>query len=554
MKKYLLAISLLFCSFILTAQVIYDPANNQFTLSTIPPNQPGTSNPALIQLPVGTNPGSIVHPPGYAAFVFEFGDGYFTTDINAVHAYAEKRDYKTVLSLSGRYDTIKPPRAFTKTVSFSGMASAPDPQNLLNPNEFVRLTPIANSVNANDEMGFILTYKIPPGGIKKGKLMLFYNNNATAFKPVTFEDSKMMILESIDANHNPGVIKRVRNYFGELLGIPTVLPTVSGLQGSGYQNALVWENLDNLSIEKEYNIFITLRTGYNLPTDNAVRIEAAFVYEQPDNPVARVDIKIQPADSTILAGVSPLTLPVSLYPHDPNYISVLPKCIVKGPGTQKVTYRVHFQNEGGGAAHRLKIKVNIDPALARSMDTLSSSSFRIIAGKKKVDSMVYTRLKTSNSFRIDIFFRQKNSDGSLKKSGMVSEILDSSLSCNQVPFFTVNELTMGDIYFELDAPRSEEADLAADAEITFYAGNNMDMEPVFTKPDTLFIRETCNGNLFPLITPIEKKCECSKCKQPGKCGWLGLYWCWWILITLLLALLAWFIGSRKRNKKADYNT
>jgi len=548
MKKFILTISMLFCLFILHAQVIYDPANNQFSLSTIPPGQPGTSNPALIQLPVGANPGSVQAPPGHAAFVFEYGDGYFTTDIISEHKYAKTDNFITVLSLSGRYDTIKPPRAFTKTIAASKTTESVS-QTLLNNGEFVRLTPIAGSVNLRDEMLFILTYKIPPGEITNRKLMFFYNNNATTFNPVVSDNDK--ILESIDANHNTGAIKRVRNYFGEGLAIPPTLPSVNGLNGSGYQNVLVWTLPDTLQTDKEYNIFITLRTGDNLPTADAINIEAALSYNQASNgPVP--DLRTN-KDSDPVLPVSFLTLPVSLYPHDPNYISVSPKCIVKGTGTQKVKYRIHFQNEGGGAAHRLRIKVNLDSALAKTIDTLSSSSFRITVGKKQVDSMVYKRI-SEGVFKLDMFFRKKYTDGSLNKTELANGRLDSSLSCNQVPFFIINELTMGDVYFELDVPRSEETDFAAQAEIIFYAGDNMDMEPVLTKPDTLFIRKTCNGNLFPLITPIEKKCKCAKCEQPGKCGWPGLCWCWWILIILILGLLIWFIGSRKRYKRGNYNT
>lgn len=532
------------CFSSINAQVKYDTDAKRFTISSMRPNKQLVANAA------NNYPGTIPAIPS-CAFVLEYGNGYFTTqNSNDEYYYSESKMVNPVLTLSGRYDTIKPPGVYSATLNPASLGSNTS-QSLLNDGEYIRLTPIARSINVKDEMLFILTYKKPPQ-MAAGKLMFFYNSRgANAFIPILSVNEK--IAESINEFNKLGTVNRIRNHFKENFTVPNSPATINGLEGGGYQNVFSWVLDSSLNIETEYNVFITLRTADNLPTANTINIEAAFLYSK----LISVNSPIQITNNSQFTDTafSSLQLPASFYPHDPNYITVLPKCIVKSSGIERVKYHIHFQNEGGGAAHRLKIKVHMDSRLAASIGKLNADSFRIMAGKKSVDSLAYQKLNDS-TFRLDICFRKKTGNNIVDTDAQTNGIFDSSLSSNKVPFFAINELTMGDVYFELNVPKSEEADLAAQAEITFYSGGNIDMEPVFTRPDTLFIRNTCSGNLYPSISAIEKACECANNKQSGNCSckWLGLCWCWWIVIALIIAIFIWLISRRSRRNSNNNNS
>ena len=218
MKFFFLAFTALCCFCTTYAQIAYTPGSNTFSLSPTVPVI-GSNNP-LLPNAVNNIPGSIGTTPS-CAFVLEYGDGYFSSNISSSHTYKTAGSRMAVLSLSGRYDTIKPPRAFAAHINDLANYNGSPTQSILNTNEFVRLTPIANNINVRDEMLFILTYKIPQH-TDGGKLMLFYNeSNFNVFESIAGPSS--VITESTDDANVSGSVKRIRTYFTEspaIAGLP----------------------------------------------------------------------------------------------------------------------------------------------------------------------------------------------------------------------------------------------------------------------------------------------------------------------------------------------
>ncbi len=526
------------CIFFCTQAQITNSPSNQFSLSTI------LGNPPLFQAATGNNPSSIAPVPS-SAFFFEYGDGYFTSDINSTHNYYSPvgATKTSLLSLSGRYDTMKPPPAFAKYITTdAGNTGGSASQSILTPGKSIGIMPIANSINRRDEMVFVLTYKLPAGATN-GKIIFYYNQpNATFFSSIN--NLSMMTVGVNDAT--PNSIPRIRTHFGETWGgnITTTPSFVTGMLSDSYSNGLAWSLNTNMSENLERNIFITLPTLDNFTNQLDGKIEAVIIYNQADSTKG-----IKPGKDTYKFDLVSISLPFSENPHDPNYISVTPKCIKVGSGLTKVNYRVHFQNEGGGPAHRLLVKISMDSTLKEYTNRLNENSFKIKIANKFTTDFTLTKSITENVLSFDI--KLINPDNP-----------DSSLSCNKVSMWHCNPLTMGDIYFSLDIPHDKEADLGAFASIVFHNGGKLAMEPVITAPDTLFIRNECIGSLFPLIKRLPIKADsipggkkidppcinCDNCKTI-----LSLCWWWWLIIIAVALLIALFIARQKNKKKKESN-
>jgi len=515
MKKVFLAFIIAVFFLNVNAQIDYNNISNTFTLTSMRPNKQLLANAA------GNLPGTIPNTPS-CAFVLEYGDGFFSTEIAPKHIYNWPGTTQVVINYSGRYDTIKPPPAFSKLIFPINNSPFPQPavqQSMLGTTEFVRLTPIARSINVKDEMLFILTYKVPQNG--HVKLTLYYNDqNLNAFFPIN--NPSETIAESLNSQGVTGTIKRIRTYFDEqglTMGLaPSTSPAASGT--AVYINAINWDFQlpAPFPAGTERNIFITLRTKDNVAMPACGQVEASFVH-----------------DST--TSYSTLDMCASAKPHDPNFIETSPRCITKGPGSQPVKYRVHFQNEGAGQAYRLNVKVKLDSKLHDAAAKLKwPGSFKIKIGGKPVDAGGYDfSLQDDGIMSFDF-------PGKTKRSLIKS---DSSLSCNMVPIWFSNPLTMGDIEFTLDVPKNEEADLSATADIVFYSGPapEQDMPVVSTLPDTLFVRNQCSGFLYPQYPPLPPPIHCVH--------FLGICWWWWLIIAFAVLIVTWYMVKRNRRRNTN---
>lgn len=518
MKKILITSFLFLLSVTMYAQISYITTLAKFNVTTTPGNRP------LLQRSINNSPGSISTTPS-SAFILEYGDGYFTSDTSSIHYYKNSRTKTAVLTLSGRYDTIKPPQIFAMVIKNAPVnQSGFYYQQLLSTGDVINVTPIASDLNVRDEMLFIITYR-KPIGITQGTITFFYNQTeASVFNVI---DTASVILPTVD---NGGVpIKRIRWHSTESWA-GTGASGSRNVNGNSYSNALVWNINPLYDSSAEHNIFVSLRTKDNFPKQNKTHVEAIFQYTKEADTVNAI-----PAITE--SKFSSRTLTASLDPHDPNYITTFPKCIVKGTEKTKVNYLIHFQNEGDGAAYKLEIDVKMDRRLKDALLLLDSNSFNVTVGNKEITTLNLHHYRLSeDSFRLRI--------------DLGAGMSDSSLSSNKVPVWFCNSLTMGDVSFDLSVPDTAEADLAAMASIIFYNGNKSGMKAVNTKPDTLFIREPCNDNLFPRITPLSAgPTACTTCCKT----FLSLCWWWWIVIGAGVVLVTLLII--KRRKKTDsYNS
>lgn len=469
-------------------------------------------------------------------FILETGDGGFFADLNSSPSYiynnlrsGSNNSTTALITLSGRYDTIKPPPIFAKNVSSSnGTATLPV---RLSGTQKVKITPIASELNSNDEMLYVLTYRVPENAVNAKIIFIYKSPDFNVFENC---DNTSTIAVATDPGSTIDNVNRLRTYFGEtwggnspmvniINGTPGNAPTLENTNNASCLS-WTWDASDQAKKYLEHNIFISLKTKDNLPVNSIGYIEAALLYTTPGKGGAVSGDNYNNKSTTSLQTL------VSGNPHDPNYIIAVPHCTVKQPAgaTKKIDYRIHFQNEGNGQAQQVIVTVYMDSRLKRYISNLNNDSFTIKVGHHSNPGV--------GKFN-------DNHDGTFKITIPIAAP-DSSLASNRVQDWFVNPITMGDISFQLEVPIDAEADFIAKAGIVFTADSGQEMDAVHTNPDTLFIRKECNGMLYPGIPPI-KKCNCKK---------LGpLCWYWWVAIGVGVLFLIWFIGKRKRRKeKAGY--
>jgi hypothetical protein len=478
-----------------------------------------------------------------SAFVFETGDGEYYTSAEPIHHYSgDSRDVTTVLTLSGRYDTIKFPPSFAKVFTTSQAQGFPSRQERLLDGQNILLTAIAPTLNADDEMLYILTYKVPQGA-NRAKIIFFYNHQRFDVLTPCNKDSK---IDNANTSDNSLLqIPRLRHHFNESGPFADVSTVISQynlgnfLKRSTYSNNLCWDwnGSDDQTLKyKEHNIFISIKTNKNLPAEASGYIEAALLYNIIDT--GKNDNKIKEGYNS--KAIASLYTSVSALPHDPNYILGFPKCIEvqKGVTEKLVEFHIRCQNEGDGDAHKLAFNITMDQRLKDQIARLNADSFHAVIGKRSVKI---------DSFRIlnDRMFRLVVNDINKDKTGN-----DMSLRNNKVPDWFINPVTWADITFSLKLPVEQETFFVSYASIVFSSGGErpQDMAPVVTQKDTIFITNACNinGMLFPRpkIKTIPRTTCC--CKKIGP-----LCWYWWLAIAAGLILLIWLAARKRKNEEQE---
>jgi hypothetical protein len=446
------------------AQIVYE--SNKFTLTTTTPRiTTDRPNPPLIARDVQASPSN----PG-TAFMFEYGDGYFTTEMESVYYYKDvTKKYNSILTLSGRYDTIRPPRIMTKIISPDPqLTGSPIHQPVLNSTEMIKITPIGHVLNPRKEILFIITYRIPQTAINP-RLYFFYNHfSFNMMEPA--DNTSILQLSDVTGD----AIPRIRTHFGESwdASATTINTIVPKIDNSSFLNILAWK-LDPLKTTDERNIFVTLRTKDNIPLQQIGLVEAALVYLPNTDPNTRIKYE-----------TSPIKMVTSADPEDPNSLTSTPPCLIKNGWAKTALFNLHFQNEGQGPAYRIHIDLVFDKRLAEAIKSLKPSHFLTDIGKKRTFLIDYKLNDHIISFDI-ISLKYPPGTG-----------LGITLSGNKIPHWHFSPLTIGEIYFNLAIPNIAQADFSNFASIVLYNWKNEPMPAVNTKTSMISVRDSCNYNII----------------------------------------------------------
>ena len=279
-------------------------------------------------------------------FFWEFGDGHYSTDSKAYHAFRQKGPLTIRVYLTPRYSSSAPMVIEYPTPFTPEKLGAPEKPRRSSPLLKIRTN---QELVPNQEMQVVLHYQAPNQAISGGHIVLFYNQareSGLSYKPFFLDPQK------------------VRAYYEEEV-IDSLPATLRINPHRGLQDRLGDSDYQVFKIEKmkaneAQRLFLSIKAYEDLLRVPGKKLSyTAYWFPDgvafdPGEMVAVHTMKIQKA-------------------HDPNYIRVSPEQLVLYPGSSdRLHYTVRFFNSGKGEAQKVRIFVPLD----RGLDP---SSLRVIS-------------------------------------------------------------------------------------------------------------------------------------------------------------------------------
>lgn len=328
--------------------------------------------PALAGIPGGRHP--------FYTYLWDFGDGHFSTEAMPKHQYTKPGDYEVTLYTVNNYDNGPRPKRPTRKINVDSTKTAPKPiasaaeQNFFNADATFKLSKNANALPGQDmviiaginttERGqlFLLTNeKIfgPNGFVYAGQTT--YNDEVVT----PFDDRKS--LESLWA------------------GIPGVTITQSGSPDYGIREELAFKGDEATAYFADlygsyktvtaYEVTGKTRAQFSLinlditpemlaDTNATVTITGVFIPEKGPARVHRLDVPIVTS-------------------HDPNKMSLKQSRLSyrRLSKRKELTYKVQFQNDGEGDAKNIRLEIKLPAAL-------DPTTFQLLNLYPEIDSCV----------------------------------------------------------------------------------------------------------------------------------------------------------------------
>ena len=440
----------------------------------------------------------------------ETGTGFYSTDPAVVHNVTTNQTHRPFLMATMLYDTSggvnRPHPSWTdsKTMTLISGPKEDAGMQLIRSDVGVDLRSNIESVVPGDTMLFALTYKVKIGDnkndgkalpSKKYKLYFFYNNTPT-------------FIELKDDAEMAPFLPSVRLHFDEEPFQPEASelsePLADALEFDNYLAFKV-----EVSTEKNFErtIFITLVPNKKLDYGSSGSVYA--VLKDDDGRVIATDILKD----------------MSFAPaHDPNYMQQWPSCLELPKKRTPFKYRVHFQNTGEGAAKQVRLQVQLPEGMDWSTLKFTAANF---AGNVYDSSWLDVRKDPANN-TMSVEFISRNSDLLMGRT-----VADPA----------TNKLTMGDLYFTMDATTAVKDSMGAYAQI-YFLSQYPQVDSVYEEPVKTNIAvsryQKCCADCPPAPVPDPKECV-SCCLTPS-------LWWWWLPFIVIFILLIIIIARTGRKK------
>lgn len=510
---------------IICVALLRNLCNGQVTVS----NNSFTVNfPNIIQhnAALGNATASPQASAGQKVMWLEYGDGGFTTNPSTTHVLVQNPGW--LLVSNSLYDTTGGQKKLYAAAYPNGTATtsytSPAPDNatslLTTTHPNILITSNVYDIVKADTMCFAVTYKLPVNDDSTGEgreyyLVFMYDN--TAFKDFSASNSLTntnIPNFSVDTKSVP----YIRKYHSENVISNALLSGLSQNFGTGYNRFIVIKITDATISER--NVFLTLLTQSSLPASGSTGIKAVLVSKNlSTNAYASVD-------QHPVAGMNFKTS------HDPNYITQVPVCMQLPKTARTFRYHIHFQNTGEGEADKVKITAFMPAGII-----LNEQSFHLLNRNFATDQItpIHTFNQRTGAIVFDLISNQQNLMGT-----------------QNLPNPFVNPLTMGDIYFDMQATANTPDTMEAKASIVFHSRYGGNEPPVNTNTvrsyysncaDTVYCScmpdtTTIKPGPVPIPPGPNVKDTCTKI--------LGICWRWWVIIAAGLVVIYMVIRKKKK--------
>lgn len=422
----------------------------------------------LIQVPGGRAP--------YYKYLWDFGDGHFSTQAEPTHQYAKPGDYEVSLYAVNNYDNgpkpKRPTRKIKNTTPPSALASLPVhgfEDNFFASNGIFQIFKLSDAKPGED---ITLVVGVNTEG-KKGKIYLLSNEKVAGLDGFKFANQTAYYREKIDT------LVPTDKLHSLWAGVKQSTFTKTGSPDYGIKEIATFQNQQQAVdyFKKLYGAYNSL-ASYDIESSNGeqqfslINLDVTSDMLVDTNAIVTITGVFIPEDG--LANVHQVDIPI-VKSHDPNKMSIRPaRMNYRFQKKRKtMTYKVQFQNDGEGDAKSVRLEMRIP-------DEIVKNTFKLKALYPKCDSCEVNN--NTGCYRYYI-----KDDGTL-----VFHFKDIALPGTAAKDVTDMDSTKGFILFEVETQKKLK-NKSFDAYTNIYFDNN---PPITTNTATTRFLRT----LSPFVT------------------------------------------------------
>jgi hypothetical protein len=303
-------------------------------------------------------------PEPFYTYYWEFGDGDFSFEKNPAHQYATAGTYTALLDATAHYDDNKKPpgssRSIMADVGASGAGSIAD---VFSEKRQTIALKTNRKPRPEEELICIVSYRNTSSYVTDGRLHLFFNEKKFPGAHFMFKEGRTHFNEVPEAAYSALDIPQVFDWsmlgagmagtgdaVGPLVFAPPSPRTELMLSRAreAYREEQSWR-FTQLRPGETRNLFITLGSTAAMLKDTS-----AFIHLQGI---------LAPFDPAIDAGEFTLEIEI-VSSHDPNAIAVSESRVnYRRLGSEKLDYKVEFQNNGEGPAKKVELTITVPEGL-----------------------------------------------------------------------------------------------------------------------------------------------------------------------------------------------
>ncbi len=304
----------------------------------------------LVQIPGGRAP--------YYSYLWDFGDGHFSTQAEPSHQYAQPGEYNVTLYAVNNYDFGPKPKRPKKTVEVtSAIASNISPnlfeQNFFSSNGTFQIFKLSDAKPGED---ISLVVGVNTAG-KRGKIYILSNEKIAGLDGFKFANQSTYYREQVDT------LPQRNDLHSMWANVKQSTFTKTGSPDYGIKEVSLFNNSNQaINYFKDlYGAYNSL-TAYDIAPQNTdqqfslINLDVTEDMLADTNAIVTITGVFIPEDG--IANVHQVDIPV-VKSHDPNKMSVKPaRMSYRFQSKNKtLTYKVQFQNDGEGDARNVRLEM-----------------------------------------------------------------------------------------------------------------------------------------------------------------------------------------------------
>jgi len=422
----------------------------------------------LVQVPGGRAP--------YYTYLWDFGDGHFSTQAEPVHQYTKPGEYSVTLYAVNNYDDGGKPKRPRKKVEVSSaiasQTSSPNPfeQNFFSSNGIFQIFKLSDAKPGED---IALVVGVNTEG-RKGRIYLLSNEKVAGLDGFKFANQSSYYQEKIDTLPQRDGLQSLWANVKQSTFTKTGSPDYGVKEVSLFANA-------NQAVDYFKNLYSAYNslTAYDVDPSNAeqqfslINLDVTEDMLVDTNAIVTITGVFIPEDG--IANVHQVDIPV-VKSHDPNKMSVKPaRMSYRFQSKNKtLTYKVQFQNDGEGDARNVRLEMALPPEV-------NKETFRLKALYPKCDTC-----QTANAMGCYRYY--------IKDDGtFVFHFKDIALPGTAAKDITDMDSTKGFILFDIDMEKKKFRNKSFKSFTNIYFDKN---PPIKTNTSTSRFRQI----ISPIVT------------------------------------------------------